>query len=80
MKIMKKTSLKLETILLSKSNYLGSNIKMMYKNEWYPFFLVFIIPNVLDGPKSCLVVDNQGHKLLPWTGTFTGSKLLFSEF
>ena len=24
-------------------------------------------------------VDSQGHKLFPWTGTFTGSKLLFFQ-
>ena len=30
--------------------------------------------------KSCLAVDSQGDKLLPWTETFTGPKLLFSEF
>ena len=46
-------------------------IKMLYKNEWYPIF---------DGSKSCLVVDSQGHKLLPWTVTFTGSKPFFPEF
>ena len=55
----------------------------MYKNEWFPIFLefsYFVMPYILDGPKSCLVVDSQGHKLLPWTVTFTGSKPFFPEF
>ena len=37
------TSLKLETILFSESNYIGSNIKILYKNEWFPIFLEFFI-------------------------------------
>ena len=42
------------------------------------------MPNVLDGPKSCLAVDSQGHKLLLLellqSQKFFDSKLRFLNF